>query len=104
MPTITYRFRWYRDEHAFDSKDVRQWWNVEADGGLAKGIESMRFIVHKLKEIGAGKVTELLKGNLSTRDFVALLRHQTFAHSKTVTQAEYEAEYGPLDLRSQVRG
>ncbi len=93
---LTYRFRWYKDRKAWDSKDVRNWMRAEASSDVAKGMEIARVMVRKMQEIGAGQVTELLRGNLSTRDFFDLYRHQTFVHSKTMTKEEYEAERGPI--------
>jgi len=90
---LNYRFRWYRDSKAFDSKDERNWYKGEADD-LQKGIETVRLIAQAMKAKGGGKLWELLRGNLSTRDFMDLLLHQPFAHAKQMTKAEYEAEYG----------
>jgi hypothetical protein len=93
---IIYRFRWVRDKKIFDTDDVKEWDGLIGKGTITEGIEHMRAAVHRLQLIGAGKVTELLRENLSLEDFFDLLRHQKFAHTRKLTQAEYEAEYGPL--------
>jgi hypothetical protein len=56
-----------------------------------------------MQTMGAGKMHELLRGNLSTHDFTDLLLHQPYVHAKEMTQAEYEAEHGPLDGGRAVR-
>ncbi len=92
---ITYRFRWYRDQSAFDSQDRRERF-VGYCNDAEKGIEIVREMARVMQTKGAGKMTELLRGNLSIEDFVALLSAQPFAHTKRMTPAEYEAKYGPL--------
>jgi hypothetical protein len=92
---ITHRFRWYSDTSLFDSQDRREKF-VGYCATAEKGIDIVREMGRVMQSKGAGKMTELLRGNLSIEDFVALLEHQPFAHTKRMTQAEYEAEYGTL--------
>jgi hypothetical protein len=100
---LTYRFRWYRDGEVWDSKDERNWFSGVLSGDFPEGIETIRLAVQKLQAHGAGKAFELLRGNLSTRDYMDLFMHQEFVHAKTLTKEQYEAEYGSLDAKA-VRG
>jgi hypothetical protein len=87
---LTYRFRYNRDSKVWDSEDEKSWHQGEADD-LAQGIECVREIIRQMKGKGAGKATELMRGNLSTRDYVQLLMHQTFVHAKEVSKEEWES-------------
>jgi hypothetical protein len=90
---LTYRFRYYHDKDVWDSKDKKNWYSGETDD-LEKGIAVVRLVAESVKENGLGEVTELLRGNLTARDFMRLLMAQPFAHTKKMSLTEYEAEYG----------
>jgi hypothetical protein len=97
---LTYRLRWYRDDKPWDSKDRKQWFTgySKDDHNPQTAIDAMRKVIEDLGSITGmvRKVHELLRGDLSTRDFMDLLLHQEFAHAKHVSQAEYEAmNHGP---------
>jgi hypothetical protein len=78
---LTHRFRYYRDNEAWDSKDEKRWYSGEIDD-LAKGIEAVRLIVQKLKEAGAGQSWEILRGTGSIEEFTAQFMRLPFVHAK----------------------
>jgi hypothetical protein len=87
---LEYRFRYDRDRDAFESQDAKKWYRVEAED-LAQGIEAVRRIISLMKlRMQAGRSYELLRGNLSTRDFMDLLMCQSFVHTKQVSEEEYK--------------
>jgi hypothetical protein len=87
---IIYRFRYYEDDKAFDSKDRKNWYQA-THPDFDRAMEGCRVIAATIRKLpGAGKQVELLRGNLSTRDFMDLLIHQEFAHTKKVSKEEYE--------------
>ena len=75
----TYRFRWYKDEKAWDSDDVKTWLKVDGED-LAAGINSFRFIANKLKKLGGGEFYEVLRGTGTNEQFFEEFKKLPFVH------------------------
>lgn len=81
---ILYRFRWYRDQKVFDSRDVKHWWrgtvsSVSEDECLSK----MRAIVAELAQAGGLSSWELIRGTKPLDEFMAALLKMPGIHADT---------------------
>jgi len=84
---INYRFRHYVDDKVFDSDDVKNWYKVAAKD-YKETMEVTKKLAQMISKTFGYKYHELLRGNLSTDDYAALLIHQEWAHTQTVAKWE----------------
>lgn len=89
---IMWRFRYYRDEKAWDSKDKKHWYRAVGPRQKQEEVISHIRMVCQASALRAGSHAEdyyeLLRGSMSVREFMELLGKQPFAHTKQVTEAE----------------
>jgi hypothetical protein len=86
---MTYRFRWYRGPAVWDSNDVKNWFEATGDD-YSQCLHGIREMIKGMRSAGAGESWELLRGTKTTREFIEELRKTPFAHTKKVSQAEFE--------------
>lgn len=86
--TLTYRFRWYRDDKVYDSKDKKNWYQVEAKStSPERGIEITRKAFNDILHASvANKGWELLRGERNMEEFMAELVKMPGMHAKTVSE------------------
>jgi hypothetical protein len=88
---LTYRFRWYRDDKTFDSADERKWYTVRPrDRNKSKMIEVIREMFQKLCEANGHSGWELLKGERSFDEFLALLAEMPGISMKETTKSSLD--------------
>jgi len=75
----SYRFRYYRDDKAFGSKDKKTWADICTETNKEVALRDIRDVAQKLCSTMDGELTELIRGEESLEDFQAELFKQDFA-------------------------
>jgi hypothetical protein len=86
-----YRFRYYRDSEAFNSKDEKSWYDLKPTGDQQDEndwIGAMSKMSEVIAHAQKGKKWELLRGSLSTHEFMEAFTKLPFAHVKTLSLEE----------------
>jgi hypothetical protein len=52
---LTYRFRYYKDDKAFDSEDKKNWYSATCTGTKSYVIASIRFVAKQLEQKADGQ-------------------------------------------------
>jgi len=87
---LTHRFRYYKDDKAFDSKDKKNWYRGTITGTRHYVLEVMKPLVQDLKELGAvGEPYELIN-NGDYDDFLRRFQDAPFVYAKQVSKEEAE--------------
>lgn len=88
--TLLYRFRYYKDELAHDSKDVRNWYKVEiaSEPDEKVVIEKTRSIFGMLANYAGDRLQECLRGNLDTQSFMEVFEAMPFVHKRQANEQE----------------
>lgn len=87
---LDYRFRYYEDDKAFDSKDRKSWYKAEVTATRHFAIVSIRTVANEMHKAGAtGEVYELINEG----DFDAFSKKfldAPFAYARAATKEEAE--------------
>jgi len=75
-----YRFRYYKDDDAFNSDDEKSWYNMTSPDSEKRTIDTIRTVTLMTSIQFKGSITEILRGDKSFDDFVADLMKQDFVH------------------------
>jgi hypothetical protein len=90
-PAGAYRFRYYRDTEAFNSKDEKSWYDLNPSD-LAQDEGEWIAAMSKLSEVithaQEGQRWELLRGSMSVDEFMEAFKKLPFAHVKTFSPDE----------------
>jgi hypothetical protein len=84
---LVYRFRYYKDDKAFDSEDIKNWFRVAITGTKAYTIASMREVAKTMLSKSTGKLSEILNEG-DTDKFMQKLMDSDFAYAKMATPQE----------------
>jgi hypothetical protein len=82
---ITYRFRYYEGRQVWDGNDRKSWYRFEGDD-IEATIAATREAAQKMKELGKGKLWELIRGAGSLEGFMKEFFRLPFVHTKTVAR------------------
>lgn len=86
---LIYRFRYYKDDKAFDSEDEKSWYKGRITGTRAYVLASTRAVAKIMEEFAAGKLYELVnEGDYEA--FVKKFMDAPFVYAKQVSKEEYE--------------
>ena len=88
--SLTYRFRWYQDDKAFDSKDKKSWTKgrfegpVDEDAVIAKLTELAEQIrgAANMRSDHECKSWVLIRGAMTLEAFVGKFREQPWVHTQ----------------------
>jgi hypothetical protein len=58
--SFTYRFRYYKDDKAFDSKDVKNWYEGTVNSTRNEAIEAFRFLGKTMEVMATDKLYEFI--------------------------------------------
>lgn len=77
-----YRFRYYKDDKAFDSDDTKNWYTLssEYDRDKETSLENMRELSEKISEEFGNHYIEFLKGEKLPEDFLHEILKEDFTH------------------------
>jgi hypothetical protein len=90
---LKYRFRFYRDNNAFDSQDVKHGYRVPFPPiqTNAEVIDLVRGMIAHMKTQGASDSWELLRGTSTTKQFMDQFMTLPFVNQRAATPKEAEA-------------
>jgi hypothetical protein len=91
---VQYRFRYYETLGAWDGLDRKNWYRAELKGESPdQVIEAMRKMIAVMQDKGAGQSFELVRDADETVEaFLTRFTAMPFAHKRTLTKEEWEAE------------
>lgn len=90
---LTYRFRYYKDDKAFDSEDEKSWYRGEISGTRNYVVFGLRSAAEMMATAAVGKVYEYLNdGDFSA--FVKRFQDAPFVFARQVSKEEYEKATG----------
>lgn len=89
-PWATYRFRYYRDAKAFDSEDVKSWYDLKPPPGatectvdaLISAFDGMIALANA--QLPGGKVYRLIRGEHSLEEFADMFTQLPFVRTQVV--------------------
>jgi hypothetical protein len=89
-PHASYRFRYYKDEHAFNSKDDKSWYDLKpakdgplhTDQEMIDACSTMATFIQNTRE--GSKKWELIRGASTFDQFVQQFKKLPFAHTRTL--------------------
>jgi hypothetical protein len=84
---LTYRFRYYKDDKAFDSEDKRNWYEGTVTGTRAYVIASLRSVAKKLAEMSTEPLYEVLNEH-GLDQFMRDFQDQPFVYMKIMGASE----------------
>src|SRR5882724_407349 len=89
---LNYRFRYYRDEKVWDSKDKKSWYHAVLKGeDVEHVLKTMRtmFAMSQMRN-GANPLGyyELLRGTMTPKEFMEKLAKSHFAHVQRLSEKE----------------
>lgn len=80
---LVYRFRYKRDNKAFDSKDDKSWYGGTITNHTeAQALEKMRMLIGILAKKSSGQLYELLRGTGTVEQFMEQLGKMPWAHMR----------------------
>lgn len=93
---LLFRFRYYKDDKAWDSKDEKSWHEVRiTERTEAQVIEVVRAINKRMFALGAIEQWEVLRGTRTPEEFAHEWLRLPFNEGRVMTEQEYQREYGP---------
>ena len=100
VATLTYRFRTYVDEEAFDSKDEKSWHGMTCDLkktplGEQKLIDTVEMMIEELQAKTPSEliVHKVFMGAGGLDDFMERFMKLPCMHAKTMSTEEYNLKY-----------
>lgn len=86
---LQYRFRYYIDDKAHDSKDEKRWFEaLLKSASEAEAIASCQIVAKKLAEISNTEIVEMIKGSKTVEEFTEELTNQPFASKREMSAEE----------------
>lgn len=86
---LVYRFRYYKDDKAFDSEDLRSWYRGVLTGTRHYVVESFRSAARLIESNAIGKLFEVMNEG-DYKDFMRRFQNQPFAWVRQVSNEEAE--------------
>jgi hypothetical protein len=83
---LTYRFRYYKDDKAFESKDKKNWYKGTIGGSRAFVIGSLREIAKVLAATSSGGELYELINDKGAEDFLHRLQDMPFAYVRMMSE------------------
>jgi hypothetical protein len=84
---LQYRFRYYKDDKAFDSDDKKNWYSGEGDD-YGSAVRTLRMVAEALKQQAKGEMWEVLRGDGTVNDFMDKFMKLPFVHAKKAFEAK----------------
>ena len=96
-PEARYRFRYYKDEKAFNSRDEKSWYDVKPRREAGDHLFTDQEMIDVCSEMAAlmakansaSEKWELIRGASTFEQFVTEFRKLPFAHTKILAPKEY---------------
>ena len=77
---LTYRFRYYKDDKAYDSEDKKNWYEGEVTGTRAYVVASIRSVARELERRADGKLYEIMNESGDMQEFMRKFADMPFAY------------------------
>lgn len=98
---LTYRFRYYRSELAWDGKDKKKWYRIITAEAIDGVLDKTHQCVTELQQsLRGGNLYEMLRGEQSLHDFMLRFQALPFVHarqgffqSKTLSEEQIPNQY-----------
>jgi hypothetical protein len=87
---LVYRFRYYKDDKAFDSEDKRSWYRAELTGTRNYVLLTFRNLAERLHLASSGPLYEVLNDK-GMDDFLRRFQDMPFVHARMLSKGEASA-------------
>lgn len=84
---LTYRFRYYKDDKAYDSEDTKNWYEGEISGTRAYVVAAIRMVAKTLESKADDKLYEIMNESGDMQEFMRKFADMPFSY---VRQEEIE--------------
>lgn len=78
---LDYRFRYYKDDKAFDSEDEKHWYKVTSKE-LQTLLDNTRQLVGAMATVSGGEQWECMRGERTPKEFFEAFKALPFVHTK----------------------
>ena len=92
QPEARYRFRYYKDQGPWDSKDEKHWYDIkpqtDAQVSMAELIATISKMAEFIETAQKGKKWELIRGNSTLEQFMTEFSKLPFVHLKELSSKD----------------